>query len=158
MAASSVLTKYALNEWKHICRHKVPHSWKGLKIHLREAYVPDEDITDTHMIWLCYTSINQRCMLSMLGLFFICLNKEFCTMSCFCFQLQKCLHILSEGLQAHGMHVGSVKLIGDQVKNFLLSVFLCHHIIHRPRKGGDQILHIQKFRFGPPNSTNFKRP
>ena len=41
LAAASALTKYALGEWKHICRHnKVPHSWQGFKFLLRDAYIP----------------------------------------------------------------------------------------------------------------------
>jgi hypothetical protein len=40
-AASSALTKYALDEWKHICRHnKIPQSWHGFKVHFRDIYIP----------------------------------------------------------------------------------------------------------------------
>jgi hypothetical protein len=40
-AASNALTRYALNEWKHICRHnKVPQSWIDFKILFRDVYIP----------------------------------------------------------------------------------------------------------------------
>jgi hypothetical protein len=39
-AASNALTRYALNEWKHICRHnKVPHSWTDFKSLFRDVYI-----------------------------------------------------------------------------------------------------------------------
>jgi hypothetical protein len=39
--ASNVLTKDALMEWKHICRHnKVPQSWEEFKLHFRDAFIP----------------------------------------------------------------------------------------------------------------------
>jgi hypothetical protein len=40
-AASIALTKDALYEWKHLCRHKnVPQTWKDFKMHFRDAYIP----------------------------------------------------------------------------------------------------------------------
>ena len=39
--ASNVLTRHALLEWKHICRHnKVPDSWADFKLLFRDAFVP----------------------------------------------------------------------------------------------------------------------
>lgn len=40
--ASSVLINYALTEWKHLCRFgKAPKSWKDMKRHFREVFVPE---------------------------------------------------------------------------------------------------------------------
>jgi hypothetical protein len=39
--ASSVLIKYALTKWKHLCRFgKTPQSWKDVKRHFRDVFVP----------------------------------------------------------------------------------------------------------------------
>jgi len=39
--ASNILTKNALHEWKHICRHnKVPKSWHDFKLIFRAVFVP----------------------------------------------------------------------------------------------------------------------
>src|SRR5579859_1590302 len=41
LAVASALTKHALGERKHICRHnKVPQSWQGFKFLLRDIYIP----------------------------------------------------------------------------------------------------------------------
>jgi hypothetical protein len=40
-AASNALTRFALTEWKHICRlNRVPRSWIEFKIHFRDIYIP----------------------------------------------------------------------------------------------------------------------
>jgi hypothetical protein len=40
--ASSVFTKYALTEWKHLCRFgKASQSWKDVKRHFRNVFVPE---------------------------------------------------------------------------------------------------------------------
>ena len=42
IAASTILTNYALTLWKHLSRHdKVPKTWKVMKRILRENFVPE---------------------------------------------------------------------------------------------------------------------
>jgi hypothetical protein len=42
IAASNILTDYALSFWKHLLRHhKVPKTWKVMKLVFREIFVPE---------------------------------------------------------------------------------------------------------------------